>query len=149
MFLSAAKCPEVRSNAMMNLALVYLHQGERKAAKGDFVKAKNLITKATNNVETAKKLLDQAVTKGTASESDKRYLEQFRPLRIKCHRMLGSILFSLKDVVASENEFRKATESFPDVMGVWEMLARILDLQGKSDEVATIREKISKMTRGL
>lgn len=147
MFLSAAKCPEVRSKAMMNLALVYLKQGESNAAKGGLPKAKDLITKAVDNLEKAKALLDEAMVQGSITDDEKRYIQQYRPVRIQCHRLAGSILFGLKDFDACENEFRKATENFPDIQGPWEMLARVLELQGKSDEAAIVREKISQLWR--
>ena len=145
MFLNAINCPEVKSKAMMNLALVYLKQGEGSAATGNLVKAKELVNKAANNLENAKVLLDEAIVSGVGGADEKRYASQFGPLRLKCHRLLGSILFGLKDFVSCEEEFRKATETFPDVRGAWEMLARVLDLQGKTDEVAIVREKINQL----
>ena len=145
MFLNAIKCPEVKSKAMMNLALVYLKQGESSAAKGALPKAKEILMKAAENLENAKTLLEEAINAGTASDDERRYIQQYRPVRIQCHRLAGSILFGLKDFEACENEFRKATVQFPDVQGPWEMLARVLELQGKSDEVALVREKINQL----
>lgn len=147
MFLSAAKCPEVRSKALMNLAMVYLKQGESNAANGDLPKAKDLVTKAADNLEDSKRLLDEALANGSITDDEKRYIQQFRPLRIQCHRLAGSVLFGMKDLDACEKEFRAATDNFPDIQGPWEMLARVLELQGKNDEVALVRETINQLKR--
>ena len=147
MFLSAAKCPEVRSKALMNLAMVYLKQSEMNAANGNLPKAKDLVTKAAENLEDSKRLLDEVMKKGSITDDEKRYIQQFRPLRIQCHRLSGSVLFGMKDLDACEKEFRTATENFPDIQGPWEMLARVLELKGKSDEVALVRETINQLKR--
>ena len=34
---------------------------------------------------------------------------------------------------------------FPDVPGVWDMLARVFDLQGKAEEAQAARDKISEL----
>lgn len=144
MFLKAMNCPEVKSKAMMNLALVYIKQGETNAAQGQLAEAKELVEKAANYLDDAKKMLDETTSKASDPETEK-YILQFRPLRLQCHRLIGSVLFGLKDYDGSEDEFRKAIKSFPDIQGPYEMLARILELQGKNDEVANIRETINRL----
>jgi Tfp pilus assembly protein PilF len=145
MFLSAANCPEVKSKAMVNLALVYIKQGESIAATGDLPKAKDTVVKAANYLDNAKVLLDQSILDNVMDAEEQRYVHQYKPLRLQCYRLIGSILFGQKDYNACENEFRKATEHFPDIQGGWEMLARVLELQGKSDEIASIRETINQL----
>ena len=56
--------------------------------------------------------------------------------------------FGLKDFGACEEEFRKATDKFPDIEGAWQMLARVLEIQGKNDEVAKVREKMQQLFQG-
>lgn len=145
MFLNALRCPEVKSKAMMNLALVYIKKGEGSAAQGDLTSANELLTKAANFLDNAKVMLDDAMSNGTDTEEVERYVLQFRPLRLQTYRLLGSILFGLKEFEACEAEFREATESFPDVQGAWQMLARVLELQGKTGELEMIRAKISQL----
>ena len=155
MFLNALTCPEVMSKAMMNLSMVYLKKCESNAAQGNLSSAKDFVVKAADYLEQSKELLDEAISSSNnnmnSNEEDinelKRYVMQFKPLRLQCHRLLGSILFGSKEYGACENEFRKATESFPDIQGAWEMLARVLELQGKTDEVASIREKINQLRK--
>lgn len=145
MFLNAVNCPEVKSKGMMNLAMVYLKQGENRAAQGDLPAAKDLAMKAGNYLDDAKVLLDETIKNGLGAGDEQRYVLQFGPLRLQSHRLVGSVLFGLKDFAACEEEFREATKNFPDIRGAWEMLARVLDLQGKSDEVAKVREQINKL----
>ena len=58
MFHSAVNCPEVKSKAMVNLALVYIKQGESIAATGDLPKAKDTVVKAANYLDNAKACLN-------------------------------------------------------------------------------------------
>jgi len=145
MFLKALNCPEVKAKAMMNLALVFQKKGEGSAAKGDFPTAKQLVAKAAEYLEDAKKMLDEAITSGVGSEEEKMYASQFGPLRLHCHRLAGSILFGQRDFAACEEEFREATKKFPYIVGAWEMLARVLELQGKSDDLSSVRKKIDEL----
>ncbi len=48
----------------------------------------------------------------------------------------------MRDFPSCEAEFRKATERFPQVRGAWEMLGRILEVQGKTAEATEVRNKI-------
>lgn len=145
MFLNAINCPEVKSKAMMNLALVYIKKGENTAAKGNLQLAQDLVVQATDYLDHAKMMLDDAISNGMATDEVNKYASQFRPLRLQCHRIIGSILFGLNEFDACENEFRRATIAFPEVQGPWEMLARVLELQGKTDQVADVREQIQRL----
>ena len=51
----------------------------------------------------------------------------------------------MRDFPSCEAEFRKATERFPQVKGAWEMLARILEVQGKTNEAAEARQKLASL----
>lgn len=150
MFLKAMTCPGSEASAMVNLSMVYLRQGENNAAQGQLLKGKELVMKAAEHIDNAKVLLDEAVAvaNGINVEDEKRYIKESEPLRLKCHRLVGSILFALKDFQACEEEFRKATMSFPDVRGAWEMLLKVLALQGKDEEVAQVQEKIKQLMQG-
>lgn len=143
-------CPEVKAKAMMNLSMVYLKQGENNAAQGQLLNAKELVTKAAEHLDNAKLLLDETIATGNGInvEDEKRYSMQFRPLRLQCHRLIGSVLFGLKELEACEEEFRKATNSFPDASQAWQMLMRVLELQGKNEEAAQVQEKIKHLLQG-
>ena len=153
MFLNAIKCPGVQSKAMMNIATVYLKKCESSAKQGNLSGAKDFIVKAADYLEQSKSLLDEAISNGVPPNNHdeviqlKGYARQFKPLRLQCHRLLGSLLFGLKDYDACEDEIRKSTERFPDFKGAWEMLIRVLELRGKTDEVAGIQEKINQLKR--
>jgi len=75
----------------------------------------------------------------------KGYLNQIKPLRLRCHRMVGQLLAVQGDMPGCEAEFRRATDSFPTDPGAWQMLARVLELQGKTDESKQILEKVEGM----
>jgi len=51
----------------------------------------------------------------------------------------------MKDFVSSEIQFRRATERFPNIKGAWEMLARILEVQGKTGEALIARNQLNKI----
>eukprot|EP00554_Chaetoceros_debilis_P002154 CAMPEP_0194089318 /NCGR_PEP_ID=MMETSP0149-20130528/33730_1 /TAXON_ID=122233 /ORGANISM="Chaetoceros debilis, Strain MM31A-1" /LENGTH=650 /DNA_ID=CAMNT_0038773209 /DNA_START=246 /DNA_END=2198 /DNA_ORIENTATION=+ len=142
MFLKGLECPEVKPKAMMNLGLVYSKKAELSAANGDLESAKSFATKAGSMVDSAKPLLDaNLLVEGTNNDDDKKYAAQYVPLRLTCHRILGSVFAGMKDFDASEKEFRKATENFPQIPGAWEMLARVLEIQGKASEAIEARSK--------
>ena len=156
MFLKALGCPEVRTKAMMNLALVYQTKASTLAAGGDLTKAKDAITNAAKYLDEAKPLLDQAVASAavssassSSSSSDdgevQKYAAQFAPLRLQCHRLAGSVFAGLKDFESCEKEFLAATRDFPNVPGAWQMLARVLDIQGKTEEALKVREKLQSL----
>ena len=139
-FLEGLKCSEVKAKSMMNLALVYEKKGNILAAQGDLVGAKSKIEDAVVFLEASKGILEKSI-----SADDAKYLSQYQPLRLQCHRLLGSILAGLKQFEECEEEFRKATRNFPNVRGAWEMLARILDLNGKTVEAGEVRCKIQTL----
>jgi tetratricopeptide (TPR) repeat protein len=139
-FLKGLNCPEVKAKSMMNLALVYEKKANAFAAGGNLIEAKSRIEDAATFLEASKAILE----KGTSAE-DAKYLSQYDPLRLQCHRLLGSIFAGLKQFEESEEEFRNATKNFPDVRGAWEMLARILDVSGKPNEAREVREKIQSL----
>lgn len=140
MFLKGMECEEVKTKAIMNLALVYQKQAERNAAEGSFDTAKDLVVKAGDLLDSNKGFLENVT-----NDDDRKYAEQFTPLRLQAHRILGSIYAGMKDFLSCEAEFRKATENFPQIRGSWEMLARILEVQGKTKEVSEVRAVIHNM----
>ena len=109
---------------------------------GDLEEAQNYAVKASELVDAAKPFLEELVASGTGGDDVKRYMEQFKPLRLRCHRMIGQLMASLGDLPGCEAEFRSATKSFPTDPGAWQMLARILEVQGKTEEAKEITEKV-------
>jgi len=93
-------------------------------------------------VDAATPFLQEIVDRGDGDGDTRRYLEQIAPLRLRCHRMVGQLLAALGDLPGCEAEFRLATEKFPTDPGAWQMLARILEVQGKTDETRQIKEKL-------
>jgi len=143
MFLKAMECPEVAAKAMLNLGHVYQNKAERFAAGGNLMAAKDVAVKAGDLLDSAKGLLDAMLASGASGDDDRRYAAQFGPLRLQCYRIMGSIFAGMKDFASSEIEFRKAAERFPHIKGAWEMLARILEVQGKTSEAAIARNKLN------
>jgi hypothetical protein len=72
------------------------------------------------------------------------FLGQFKPLRLQCHRNVAQ-LYAGADMTSSEAELRKATEFFPKEPMAWQMLGRILDIQGKVDEITEIALKLAEL----
>ena len=148
MFLKALECGgEVRPKAMMNLALVHNTRANQFAQTGDLSNAKESALKAGTFLDQAKPLLDALASNISASADadSQRYIAQFKPLRLQVHRLTGQILAGANEFQACEEEFLRASQSFPDVPGVWDMLARVFDLQGKADEAQAARAKISEL----
>mmetsp|Transcript_17517 Transcript_17517/g.31608 ORF Transcript_17517/g.31608 Transcript_17517/m.31608 type:complete len:729 (-) Transcript_17517:212-2398(-) len=149
MFLKAIECcPDVAMKAHMNLALVYKTRAESLASGGNNMEgAKAAISDAAKQLESAKPLL--MFEHGDDDDADSnRYAAQYKPLRIQCHRLKGQILAGMGDYESCRAEFQQAADQFPDVPGVWNMLARILDLMGKTDEAAQAHAKASALLNG-
>jgi len=150
MFLKGLSCPEVAPKAMINLALVYQKKANTLAASGDLDGAKSAVENAVRNLELAKPLLDDAIIRASSSNTDEeqRYVAQFRPIRLACHRMMGSIFAGMKDLEGSEREFRSAVQNFPDAPAAWQMLVRVLQMQGKAEEASEAMERLKLLPRG-
>ena len=148
MFLKALECgADVRPKALMNLALVHNTRANQYAQGGDLSSAKASAVKAANMLDQAKPLLDMLSTDAAGADADsQRYITQFKPLRLQVHRLYGQILAGAGEYAACEKEFKRAAESYPDIPGVWDMLSRILDLQGKTEEAAKCKEKVAALT---
>mmetsp|Transcript_25649 Transcript_25649/g.38727 ORF Transcript_25649/g.38727 Transcript_25649/m.38727 type:complete len:146 (-) Transcript_25649:181-618(-) len=145
MFLKALQCSETEVKAMLNLGHVYQTQAEQYAAGGNLQSAKEYALKAGDFLDSAKPLLDNLISNDLNDAENQRYAAQFSPLRLQCHRIMGSVFAGMKDFPSCEAEFRKATESFPRVKGAWEMLARILEVQGKTSEAEKAREQLNML----
>jgi len=151
MFLKGLSCSEVAPKAMMNLALVYQKKANALAATGDLNGAKSAVENAVRNLERAKPLLDDAILATTGSsgaDEERRYMAQFRPIRLACYRMMGSIFAGMKDLEGSEREFRNAVQNFPDAPAAWQMLVRVLQMQGKVEEASQAMEELKLLPRG-
>ena len=94
MFLKGLECPEVKAKAMVNLGLVYQKRAEQSAAGGDLVSAKDFATRAGDLLDSAKPLLDDLLASGTGGGDDAKYVAQYNPLRLQCHRIMGSVYVS-------------------------------------------------------
>ena len=137
---------------MLNLALVYQAKANEYIGNGDIESAKIAVSKASKNLDECKPLLDASFenmkNSGISDDDDiEQYLLKFRPLRLQCHKLTGQLFASSRDFVSCEKEFRSATENFPNEPGAWDMLARVLDIQGKTDEGKLAKEKVQTLTK--
>ena len=148
-FVQALGCdsPDVVPKAMMNLALVYQIQGEQIAMSGNLEGAKSLALQASKFADDAKPLLEDLMkTPSFSGDSDlARYLQQFQPQRLRCHRLLGQIFAGMGNLPASEAEFREATRNFPSEAAAWQMLGRVLDVQGKTEEAVEVAKTVQNL----
>jgi tetratricopeptide (TPR) repeat protein len=146
MFLKALECEsDVVPKALMNLGLVYNTRGSFLAQTGDMPGAKMAALDAEKYIDAAKPLLDQLAASGNADSDMFSYIRQYRPLRLQCHRLLGQLHAGAGDMAASEAEFRRATQNFPDERNAWQMLGRVLEVQGKTEEMQSVIEKIKAL----
>jgi len=140
MFLKAAGCEaSVAPKAMMNLGLVYQTRANSLASGGNLAVAKQAALDSVKCIEAAKPLLDDLKVTGS-SEADE-YIAQYGPLRLQGYRLMGQVHAGLADYEACEKEFRAATEAFPNETTAWQMLYRILEIRGKSDEAQAAMDK--------
>ena len=143
MFLKTLGCePLVAAKGMINLGLLYNTRGNLLAQTGDIPGAKQVAIKAAKYLDEGKPSLEALVAAGGADSQVQDFLRQHRPLRLMSHRLLGQIYAGEGDLEACEAEFRRATESFPDDSSAWQMLHRILEMRGKSEEAQGLMDKI-------
>ena len=112
---------------------------------GDLNGAKVAVDRAAKLIDDAKPLIDAKMALCDANSDDIIFSQQLKPLRVQIHRLCGQILAGLGDMVACENEFRTASENYSDVPGIWEALARVLDIQGKTEEANQAKAKLAAL----
>ena len=150
MFLKALECEiDVRPKAMINLGLLYNIRGNGLAQNGDLAGAKQAALDAAKYLDTAKPLLDAAAATGKADSDIAQYQQQYRPVRLQSYRLLGQVLAGSGDIAGSEAEFRRATENFPNEPSAWQMLGKVLEIQGKTDEVQSVMAKLNTLRPGM
>jgi len=148
MFLKAIECgDDVKTKGMINLALLYQKKANDLAPAGDLQGAQLAIDRAGALVDEAKPLLNAKVALGGATSEDAMYASQLKPLRVQIHRIKGQILAGAGNMEACEAEFRLASEQFGDIPGIWDALARVLDLRNKPEEAKEAREKLAAIRR--
>ena len=147
MFMKAIESSdEVKTKGMINLALLFQKKANNLAAVlGDLNGAKVAVDRAAKLIDDAKPLIDAKMALGDANSDDIIFSQQLKPLRVQIHRLCGQILAGLGDMVACENEFRTASENYSDVPGIWEALARVLDIQGKTEEANQAKAKLAAL----
>lgn len=146
MFLKAVGCGgEVAPKGMFNLGLLYNAKANQLAQAGELKDAKSFGLKAGEFVDAAKPILEHLKSSGGAdvdlSDVD-RYISQLKPLRLQCHRIVAQVFAAEGDFAACEKESRTATENYPTDAGAWQMLGRVLEIQGKTEEAKEITERI-------
>lgn len=144
MFRKALECgSEVQPKAMINLAIIHHSHSSFKIDQGDIDGAKDEAMQASRFLDSAKPLLDLLAVEGDTEAV--MFLGQFKPLRLQCHRNMAQLYAGAGDMTSSEAELRKATESFPQEPMAWQMLGRILELQGKVGESQEIALKLAEL----
>jgi len=150
MFLKAIECgDDVKTKGMMNLAILLQKKANNLAPSGDLNGAKLAIDQAAKLIDEAKPLLNAKIALGGGNSEDAMYASQLKPLRVQIHRLCGQILAGMGDLEACEAEFRTASESFGDVPGIWDALARVLDLRGKAEEATQARDTLVALRNSL
>lgn len=147
MFLKVLECgPDVKPKAMINLAIINHSRACFKIEQGDFAGAKGEAIQASQYLDSAKPLLDCLVKQGDQEAA--RFLDQFKPLRLQCHRNMAQLYAGAGELADSEAELRTATESFPDEPMAWKMLMRVLVMRGKVKESEELLLEMSKTVLG-
>lgn len=143
MFMKAMECEsEVVAKAMMNLSLIYINRGNSLAQGGDIEGATKVALDAAKYMEQGKLMLDALVATGKADDQIGSFIQQYRPLRLQAHRLVGQLYAGSGNFEKCEAEFRKATQSFPEDVSAWKMLERILQMQGKTEELEAVAQKL-------
>ncbi|CAJ1940643.1 unnamed protein product [Cylindrotheca closterium] len=136
MFLKALQCEqEVASKAMMNLGLIYITQGNALAQGGNLEGAMKAALSAAKYIDQGKAMLDQVASYNKADSMILKFIGQYRPLRLKAYQLLGQLHAGQGNMAKCEAEFRAATKSFPEDIMAWKLLQRILQVQGKTEEL--------------
>jgi superkiller protein 3 len=149
MFRKAMGCSkpiEVKPKAMINLALIYHNKVGQAFQQQNIDSAKTAALKAASYLDLAKPLLDEvARSNPSIRKSIQQYLSQYNTLRLSCHRNLGQIYAGTGNMALCEEEFRRATEAFPTEVQSWQMLGRVLEIQGKKVAMQEVIEKIQQL----
>ena len=104
------------------------------AQTGDMPGAKKAAMDAARYLDEGKSRLDALASAGKLDNQLETYISQYRPLRLQTHRLAGQLHAGAGDMPLSEDEFRRATENFPEDASAWQMLSRVLEMQGKQEE---------------
>lgn len=148
MFLKALECEaDVVPKAMVNLGLLFNTRGSFMAQTGDMSGAKAAADKAARFLDEAKSLLDTLAANGKVDDQLGKYIQQYRPLRLQTYRLVGQLFAGAGDLASCEAEFRRAAEQFPDDAFAWQMLNRVLEMQGKHEDAAAALETAKSLMR--
>jgi len=148
MFRKALECEnDVVPKAMMNLGLLFNTRGNFMAQTGDMNGARVAAADAARYLDKGKGLLDSLVAMGKRDDQLQKYLERYRPLRLQTYQLIGQLHAGAGDMASCEAEFRRASEQFPDDAFAWQMLSRVLEIQGKQDEAATAANRAGSLRR--
>ncbi|KAG7355187.1 serine/threonine protein kinase [Nitzschia inconspicua] len=140
--LGSSKPLEVKPKAMINLALIYHNKVGQAFQQQDIDAAKAAVLQAGSYLDSAKPLLDQV---SSFESGMQQYQSQYNTLRLACHRNLGQIYAGTGDLAMCEEEFRRATDAFPTEIQAWQMLGRVLEIQGKKEAMQDVISKIQQL----
>lgn len=138
-----AASTDTAPKAMINLGLVYNARANDLLNGGDIIGARAAAEEASKRLDDAKAWIYSDTKEKTRVKDKDQYVQQYKPLRLQVHRLAGRIMAAMSDFDACEKEFRAAVENFPNEAVAWDMLSRILKLQGKMEEFQQATEKIN------
>lgn len=147
MFQKALDCGNiVKPKALINIGLIRFTHASFNIEQRDFETAKKLTIEASNYLEEAKPLLDKLVADGSDADATQ-FLRQYTPLRLSCHRNMAQLFAGSGDLESSEAELRRAVAAFPKEPMALQLLGKILELQGKSDEAAGVLQSLQNLSQ--
>ena len=149
MFAKAAGCePEVRPQALTNLALLAKERVQRAMARGDASSARTYGLQAGRYLDEAKPLFDALVPLFPNDEGLRHYAAGFDKLRIFVFRLSGAALLQLGEFADCESEMARLLDMFP---GAWEshaMMTTVLMNTGRADEAEACRARMNELRAG-
>jgi tetratricopeptide (TPR) repeat protein len=130
---------EVIPKALVNLALIYHQRAGEALQHGQIPVAKSSTLEAIRYLDKARSMLEDL-------PSLESYRSQYRAIRLASHRNLGQIFAGSGDMISCEKEFRRITSEFPTELKGWQMLGRVLEVQGKHAEMQEVISKIHQLS---
>merc|ERR1711862_1059661 len=137
--------PEIVPKVMFNLALVHQTRANQYASQNKLQEAKISIKEASTLLESVKPLLFDNNSNSNNNNNNQQYIKMYKPLRLQVHKLSGQLYAALHEYKQCEDEFRLATTNFPNEGAAWDMLSRILQLQGKVNEAKQVQEKANML----
>ena len=146
MFVKAADCePEVKPQALTNLALLEKERVQRALAGGNAAAARTHGLQAGRYLDEAKPLFDALIPLFPNDEGLRHYASGWDQLRIFVFRLAGAALLQLGEFADCEAEMTRLVDMFPDA---WESHAMMWTMHmntGRADEAEVCRARMNEL----